>query len=88
MVNVNLIELCPMEDSKFLCSVIVSRYKGKWIFVREKGKKTWEIPGGTHENGEMISETASRELFEETGAKKFKLTPTCITSINVDGHTF
>lgn len=86
MVNVDLIELYPIEDSRFLCAVIVARYKEKWVFVRERGKTTWELPGGTHESGEEISTTASRELFEETGAKKFTLTPICITSVNVDGR--
>jgi 8-oxo-dGTP diphosphatase len=82
----NNFELHPIEDSKFLCAVIVARYKGKWVFVRGKGKKTWELPGGTHENGEKISTTASRELYKETGAKKIDLTPICITSVNVDGR--
>lgn len=48
MISVNIIELCQMDDSKFLCAVIVPRYRGKWVFVREKGKETWELPGGTH----------------------------------------
>lgn len=86
MVSVNLIELYPIEDNNFLCAVIAARYKGKWVFVREKGKNTWELPGGTHESGEGISATASREIYEETGAKKFTLTPICITSVNMDGR--
>lgn len=84
MISVKLLELSPMEDSKFLCAVIMARYKGKWAFVREKGKKTWELPGGTHEPNENIRITASRELFEETRAKEFTLTPICICSVNVD----
>lgn len=86
MININLIELCHMDDSKFLCAVIVPKYQGKWVFVREKGKETWELPGGTHEINESITETAERELFEETGAKKFTLTPISISSVNVDGR--
>lgn len=86
MIKIDLIELCQMDDSKFSCAVIVPRYQGKWVFVRGKGKKTWEIPGGTHEINESIAETAKRELFEETGAKEFSLTPICISSVNMDGR--
>lgn len=85
MIRIELLELNHIEDDKFLCAVIAARYQGKWVFVRQKGKETWELPGGTHEINESIIETAERELFEETGAKKFKLTQINISSVNVDG---
>lgn len=86
MIKINLTELCQMDDRKFLCAVIVTQYRGKWMFVRQKGKETWELPGGTHEINETITETAERELFEETGAKKFSLTPISISAVNIDGR--
>ena len=88
MVKVNFYELNTIEDSKLLFAVIMTKYNGRWLYVRHKDRSTWEIPGGHREGNESISETASRELFEETGATKFSLTPTCIYSVergkNVD----
>lgn len=49
--------------------VIAARYNGKWLYVRHKERKTYEMPGGHIEAGEDYSAAAKRELFEETGAK-------------------
>ena len=81
MLKVNFYELNSIEDSKLAFAVIMSKFKDKWIYVKHKERCTWEIPGGHRENNESIIETASRELFEETGANKFKLTPVCIYAV-------
>jgi len=39
----------------------------KIVFVRKKGRKTWELPGGKIRKGEIPEETAKREFLEETG---------------------
>lgn len=84
MIKVNFYELNSIEDSKLAFAVIMSKFKDKWIYVKHKERSTWEIPGGHRENNESIIETASRELFEETGANKFKLTPVCIYAVARD----
>lgn len=86
MIKLKLTELSQMDDKIFLFAVIVTQFQGKWMFVRQKGKETWELPGGTHEINETITKTAERELFEETGAKRFSLTPIGISSVNIDGR--
>lgn len=65
-------------------AVIVARHDGKWIYVKHKERDTWEIPGGRRESGEAIADTAKRELFEETGAKVYNLTPLCAYSVQDD----
>ena len=72
------IEQIPAEKLAF--SVIAARYSGKWVFCRHKKRTTWEIPGGHREAGETADECARRELYEETGAANFQLTPVCIYS--------
>ncbi len=59
------------EDLKF--AVIVSKYKGKFVYCRHKERETWETPGGHRELNEDINDTAARELQEETGAVKFNI---------------
>ncbi|MCY6372642.1 NUDIX hydrolase [Clostridium ganghwense] len=89
MLKVNFHELGKIQDNKLLFAVIMAKYKEQWIFVKHKKRDTWEIPGGHRENNEDINDTASRELFEETGAKDFTLKPICVYSVKGDeGETF
>lgn len=86
MLKVNFHDFNNIENNRLKYAVIAAKYKGKWIFVRHKERTTWEIPGGHREEGENIKDTASRELFEETGAKDFELYPICIYSVDRDGE--
>lgn len=69
------------EDRLLKFAVIVSQYEGKFVFCKHKERETYECPGGHRENGEAIEDTARRELWEETGAASFALTPICIYSV-------
>ena len=66
---------------QFEFAVIVARHQGKWVFCKHRERGTWECPGGHWEQGETIEETARRELYEETGALDFSLTPVCVYSV-------
>lgn len=78
-----------INDSMLKFAVIIARHNGKWVFCKHKERNTWEAPGGHREDGEDILETAKRELYEETGAITFDITPICIYSVtapdNFDG---
>lgn len=69
-------------------AVIAAFYKNKYVFVRHKDRDTLEIPGGHHESGETIEQTARRELYEETGAEEFTLTPVCVYSFSDYGMLY
>jgi len=84
MFKVNFYELNTIEDSKLKFAVIMAKFNGQWLYVRHKDRNTWEIPGGHREENESINEAASRELSEETGAIKFKLTPISVYSVESD----
>lgn len=68
-------KLDEVADMKLQFAVILARFQGKWVFVKHKQRETWEMPGGRREPNESISQTAARELWEESGAKSFVLTP-------------
>lgn len=74
MTSVGFIEKTN-QNLKFV--VIVSKYKNKFIIVKHKSRDTWEIPGGHIEHQEKPLDAAARELYEETGAKEFKLIRVC-----------
>ena len=70
-----------INDDLLKFAVIIAENNGKWVFCKHRERDTYEIPGGHREHGEKITETAKRELFEETGASIFNLEPVCIYSV-------
>lgn len=82
MLKVSFYELNTIDENKLDFAVIACRYNKKWIYVKHKKRNTWEIPGGHKEANENIDTAAKRELYEETGAKKFDLHPICIYSVD------
>ena len=70
-----------IDDSQLKFAVISARCGDKWLFCRHKQRSTWEIPGGHREPGEAIDDTARRELYEETGAIEYTISPICIYAI-------
>lgn len=71
-----------IDDTLLQFAVIVSRYKGKWVFCKHKERTTYECPGGHREPGEAIEAAARRELYEETGAAAFSLTRLCAYGVS------
>lgn len=70
-----------VDDHLLKFAVIISKSNGKWVFCKHKDRNTYEIPGGHRNDNESILETAKRELYEETGAINYKITPICVYSV-------
>lgn len=70
-----------VSDEKLKFAVILTKTNGKWVFCKHKERMTYEVPGGRRESGESILHTAMRELYEETGALLFDITPVCVYSV-------
>ncbi|MHA1602303.1 MAG: NUDIX domain-containing protein [Promethearchaeota archaeon] len=81
MLHVKFYKLNSIENEKLEFVVIDSQYKDGWLYAQHRDRDSWEIPGGHREKGELIEVAAKRELYEETGAKKFSLQPICEYSV-------
>lgn len=71
-------ETCSFEEAAggpFV--VVLTRYRGGWLFSRHRERDTWETQGGHIEPGETPLEAALRELYEEGGVVAQTLTPLC-----------
>lgn len=79
-----------VADELLHFAVIIAETEGKYVFCKHRERDTWEIPGGHREPGEIILDTAKRELYEETGAVDFEIRPICVYSViakdNFDGQ--
>ncbi len=81
--NIKLHRICE-RYRKY--AVIIVYEEGELLLVRHINRRTWEVPGGHHEKGETILETAERELYEETGATRYRLKHLCDYSVEVDSQ--
>ncbi|MDE6219357.1 MAG: NUDIX domain-containing protein [Lachnospiraceae bacterium] len=79
-----------VDDKLLKFAVIIAKTDGKYVFCKHRSRNTLEVPGGHREPGEVISDTAKRELYEETGAIDFDIQPVCVYSViakdNFDGE--
>ena len=70
-----------VDDELLKFAVIIAKTDGKWVFCKHRERNTFEVPGGHRERGEPITDTARRELREETGAIDYTLKPVCVYSV-------
>lgn len=82
MLEVELYDLGYCKDSELTRVVCVSKYKDDYVFCYNKKRQGWEIPGGHIEENESWLDAAKREMYEETGATKIKVTPVKIYKIS------
>lgn len=76
------------DDEKLKYAVILAKCNGKYVFVKHRERKTFELPGGHREPGENIAQTAARELYEETGAITYSMRQICPYKLNNYGMLF
>ncbi|MDR0272182.1 MAG: histidine phosphatase family protein [Clostridiales bacterium] len=74
----------PLGELKaYKYNVIFARYQNKWLYCRHKNRDSFETAGGKVKTGETLIDSARRELFEETGAKKFDIEPAFDYSVHL-----
>lgn len=87
MLEIEYYPFDTLQNDQLTFAVIGARYRDKWVFCRHRERATYEMPGGHREPGEDVNDTARRELYEETGAVDFIITPVCLYSVTMKGET-
>ncbi|PKP26640.1 MAG: hypothetical protein CVU06_03385 [Bacteroidetes bacterium HGW-Bacteroidetes-22] len=83
--RVVLYPINSVDNHVYKYAVICAFEAEKLLLVRTNGRSTWEIPGGHREPGEIIDDSAVRELKEETGAVRFELKAFADYSVMLNG---
>jgi ADP-ribose pyrophosphatase YjhB (NUDIX family) len=57
-----------MEEKPIICADVIANYQGKIVLVKRLNYPAgYALPGGKQDFGELLSDSARREFFEETG---------------------
>ena len=63
--------MVPSNRKRHRATALVVR-DGKYLLVRDKGRRRYSLPGGGIERGEAALTAACRELGEELGLRAYK----------------
>lgn len=65
--------------------IIGAIYQNRWVFIRHKHRKAYELPAGHIKPSEDTDLAARRELEEETGAMDYSIKCIATYTVNEDG---
>ena len=74
---------CPMTHA-----LVAARHREQYLFIFNRVRRNWEVPGGRIEPGESARACAERELLEESGQVASALTFAGVMEFSKypDGH--
>ncbi|WP_010243333.1 GNAT family N-acetyltransferase [Acetivibrio cellulolyticus] len=85
--EIEYFDINKINNDQFDFAIVCAVYKGKWVFVKQRNRDTWDMPGGHKEENEDVNVTASRELYEETGTLDHEIEPLYDYSVTIGETT-